>query len=386
MSLQKSLAKVQKWKKDLTPQTKLARRAWCTIGYQHWGSKESKDITDDISKYLLDVTFTDNLSGTVDDVAISLEDRGRLWVGDWYPVKGSLLEVAINTVAWEKLWDEQFTLPIGKFEIDEFEGSSLPDVVKIKGVAIIGSTDLREKKKDKSWKATTLKAIATEKAKDNKLKLVWDADFDPPLKDASQSAESDLAFLQKLCNDAGFSLKVSTEQLIIFDDYKYENVKPKVIIRRPGGQYQPVQTKEGEQPPLIITRALSYSYKSKTREVYRACHVKYTNKDKKTVIEDTFEDPDRKGHTYLAVLEVNEQVKDKAEAKRLAKKKLREANKEADTMSFSFPGNPLIMASVTVKLEGFGVFDGNYLITKATHTLGANYSTSIDVRRCLNGY
>ena len=55
-------------------------------------------------------------------------------------------------------------------------------------------------------------------------------------------------------------------------------------------------------------------------------------------------------------------------------------------MSFSFPGNPLIMASVTVKLEGFGVFDGNYLITKATHTLGANYSTSIDVRRCLNGY
>ena len=83
----------------------------------------------------------------------------------------------INTVAWEKLGDEQFTLPIGKFEIDEFEGSSLPDVVKIKGVAIIGSTDLREKKKDKSWKTTTLKAIATEKAKDNKLKLVWDADL-----------------------------------------------------------------------------------------------------------------------------------------------------------------------------------------------------------------
>ena len=76
------------------------------------------------------------------------------------------------------------------------------------------------RKKDKSWKATTLKAIATEKAKDNKLKLVWDADFDPPLKDASQSAESDLAFLQKLCNDAGFSLKVSTEQVIIFKEYK----------------------------------------------------------------------------------------------------------------------------------------------------------------------
>jgi len=125
--------------------------------------------------------------------------------------------------------------------------------------------------------------------------------FDPPLKDASQSAESDLAFLQKLCNDAGFSLKVSTEQLIIFDDYKYENVKPKVIIRRPGGQYQPVQTKEGEQPHLIITRAISYSYKSKTREVYRACHVKYTNKDKKTVMRIRLKILTVRGHTYLPV-------------------------------------------------------------------------------------
>ena len=305
MQLQKSLAKVNKWKKDLTPQTKLARRAWCTIGYQHWGTKESKDITEDISKYLLDITYTDNLSGTV-DVSLSLEDRGRLWVGDWYPTKGSLLEVAINTVAWDSLDDKQFTLPVGQFEIDEFEGSSLPDVVKIKGVAVIGTTDLREKKKDESWKDTTLKAIATEKAKANNLKLVWDTDFDPPLKDASQSAESDLAFLQKLCNDAGFSLKVSTEQLIIFDDYKYEIVKPTVVIRRPGGQYQPIQVKEGEQ--------------------------------------------------------------------------------EADTMSLSLPGHPLLMAAITVKMEGFGVFDGNYLITKATHTVGAHYSTSVELRRCLHGY
>lgn len=137
---------------------------------------------------------------------------------------------------------------------------------------------------------------------------------------------------------------------------------------------------------MLVTKALSYSYKSKTREVYRACHVKYTDKDKKSVIEGTFEDPDRKDKTYLAVLEVNTQVKDNAEALRLAKKKLREANKEADTMSLSLPGHPLLMAAITVKMEGFGVFDGNYLITKATHTVGAHYSTNVELRRCLHGY
>ena len=77
---------------------------------------------------------------------------------------------------------------------------------------------------------------------------------------------------------------------------------------------------------------------------------------------------------------------DIADAERLAKKRLREQNSEEITGTFDMVGNPLMLASVTLNIAGFGAFDGQYIITRAQHDLGAGYSTSIDVRRCLDGY
>ena len=101
------------------------------------------------------------------------------------------------------------------------------------------------------------------------------------------------------------------------------------------------------------------------------------------MIEATFTDPSKKeGKT----LQVNEQVKSVAEAERLARRKLREKNKEETTGSFEVLGNFNLISSLTVKVKGFGSFDGNYLITSAKHSLGSGYTTSIDIRRCLSGY
>ena len=70
----------------------------------------------------------------------------------------------------------------------------------------------------------------------------------------------------------------------------------------------------------------------------------------------------------------------------LAKKKLREANKDEFTGGFSTIGNFQLVAGIVIKLDGYGKFDGNYLITKANHEIGGSYTTNIEVRRCLNGY
>ena len=111
--------------------------------------------------------------------------------------------------------------------------------------------------------------------------------------------------------------------------------------------------------------------------------MRYQHGKKKEVVEATYTDPDKKeGKT----LEVREQVETIAEAQRLAKKKLREKNCKEWTGSFTVPGNLNLVAAVTVKLSGFGQFDGKYIITRASHSVGSGYQTSIDVRRCLNGY
>ena len=51
---------------------------------------------------------------------------------------------------------------------------------------------------------------------------------------------------------------------------------------------------------------------------------------------------------------ITAKVKNVGEAKKLAEKYLRLANKYAKTAEFELPGNPALPAGVTVELAGFG--------------------------------
>ncbi len=105
--------------------------------------------------------------------------------------------------------------------------------------------------------------------------------------------------------------------------------------------------------------------------------------DSGTNIEATFTDPNK---TEGKTLQVKEQVKSIPEAEKLAKKKLREKNQEEWTMTVDAMGDFYLVAALTVNVVGFGKFDGKYIITSAKHNLGNGYTTSIELRRCLDGY
>jgi phage protein D len=107
-------------------------------------------------------------------------------------------------------------------------------------------------------------------------------------------------------------------------------------------------------------------------------------KDKdKEVIEAEFQDPNRStGKT----LEIDEQVENIPEAEKLAKKKLRDANKDAVTASIGMQGDFRLMAGVLIQLKGYGKFDGKYIITRANHDISESYRTNIEMRQCLSGY
>lgn len=72
--------------------------------------------------------------------------------------------------------------------------------------------------------------------------------------------------------------------------------------------------------------------------------------------------------------------------RKTGKEKLREKNREEVTMSIDSMGNFNLLASETVNIFGFGRFDGKYIIVTARHDIGNGYTTSIDLRRCLDGY
>nr|DAW16930.1 MAG TPA: tail protein [Caudoviricetes sp.] len=362
-------------------QEHLGRRAWLQVTYN------SKDISEALAQYLISASYTDNLSGQVDDISLTLEDKAGLWQSDWMPVKGATLDITLCTYNWQGLYDGEFDTTLGTFEVDEIEMTSAPDVVNIKAVAISVGDDstLRSTLRSKTWENISVRKVANDIAWENGMKLFWDCDDNPDIDKLEQNDESDLSVLQKVCDDAGFALKITTDTIIVFDEAKYEQAEPVIEIYHPGtNTIADVAEADGTPTPDRIFHSTGYSFKTKIRDVYKKCHIKYTNDQDKSVIESTFTDPNKSNG---ATLEIHQQVTSQAEADRLAKKKLREKNRDECTGSYSLDGCQFLCAGETIEMIGFGVFSGRYIVTQAKHDIsGSGYVTSIDVRRCLIGY
>lgn len=347
-----------------------ARRISAIIKYNN------KDISVDISKYLKSISYTDNLSGEADDLQITLEDKAGLWQSTWIPEKGALLDVMLQQKYWQTLSELPQSLRLGLFEIDEITSSGYPSEVQIKAVSVPDNNTLRGTERSRSWEKAKLQVIANDIASAAGMSLFWDTEENPVLDRAEQTEQSDLSFLYAICKDKGLALKISDKKIIIFDEAKYEAEKAKITIVKPGTVYK----KESGMKYLFV--GTGYSLRTKIRDIYAACRVSYQQGSSKSNIEATYTVAGKKGKT----LQVNEQVESVAAALNLAKKRLREKNKDEVTGSLNMLGNFILLSGVTVNLLGFGAFDDKYLITRASHDIGSGYTTNIDVRRCLNGY
>ena len=347
-----------------------ARRILTIIKYNN------KDISADFSKYLKSISYTDNLSGEADDLQITLEDKAGLWQSTWMPEKGALLDVMLQQKYWQTLSALPQSLRLGLFEIDEITSSGYPSEVQIKAVSVPDNNTLRGTERSRSWEKAKLQVIANDIASAAGMSLFWDTEENPVLDRAEQTEQSDLSFLYAICKDKGLALKISDKKIIIFDEAKYEAEKAKITIVKPGTVYK----KESGMKYLFV--GTGYSLRTKIRDIYAACRVSYQQGSSKSNIEATYTAAGKKGKT----LQVNEQVESVAEALDLAKKRLREKNKDEVTGSLNMLGNFVLLSGVTVNLLGFGAFDDKYLITRASHDIGSGYTTNIDVRRCLNGY
>jgi len=334
-----------------------ARRARLQISYQN------KDITADLQPDLLSWSYTDNLSGQADDLQIKVKDEDKRWIGPWMPDHGAELTGKIVREHWEQDGKVD-ALPIGKFEIDEVDISGPPSAATIKGISVPESSSLRGQEKYRAWEKVKLSVIAKDIAGKAKLRLIYQVDDDPEYDRVEQSGETDLAFLMRLCNDAGLCLKITGSDMVIFDEEEYEK-KPAVATIRP-------------------EHVKSYQGKRTTQGLYRACRVVYHSSKGKKKIDYTFTPPNapKTGRT----LHVNQQVSSVKEAQRLAKKKLREANRNAVTFSLTMPGDTRFAAGITIDLAGFGKIDGKYIITRAVHSQSNGYEVQLDLRRCLEGY
>lgn len=371
-------------KNAVTQQTGYARRAYPKVIYN------KVDISEALKPYLKSVEYTDMLTGQADDLQLTLEDRDGLWLEAWFPDKGATLTASILTQYWTAPTDAEKELPLGLFEIDEIECSAIPSETKIKAVSVPNNTTLRGEGRTRSWEGYTIQKIAQDIANNAGMQLNFSSKDNPTLERVEQTEQSDLAFLDKLCQDNGLSLKVTDNQIVIFDMADMEAAEPSLIFVRPTMKGLDTSVSidvnsndMNSESTLKRLKPTSWRFTSSVRDVYKSCTVEHSQGKKKAKISATFTDPNK---TEGKMLLVKKDVKSVEEAERMARKELREKNKDEVTGSITCMGDTNLSAGLTVTVKGFGKFDGKYILSQVKHSLGSGYTCSVDLRRCLNGY
>ena len=185
-----------------------------------------------------------------------------------------------------------------------------------------------------------------------------------------QTKTSDSQFLETLCHNAGISLKMTDNTVVLFDQAAYEARPAVCAIRRGDGTYTKYKLSAGTADTK-----------------YASCRVSYTPPGGGCIqgiarVEDY--NADAKNNQQL---EITAKVDSQEEARALAAKLLRRHNRYATTASFTLPGAYSLVAGVTVMLERWGAWNGKYIVSQAKHTVsGGGYVVDVKLRKVLEGY
>lgn len=357
-----------------------------------------QDVSQDVLPDLLSFSYTDKESGEADEISLTLKDETGKWAATWKPDGGEIIDAYLATGRVNSpVVDE---LHCGRFFVDSMTVRGAPRTFDMQAVSTPMGAPLRRKQVTKAWESRTLRGIAQEICTENGLTLFFDVEEDPKYDRRDQKEESNLAFLHRLCEDEGFSIKMTDQKVVIFDQRSYESKSSIKTIT------------------LGVSDVLSWSFNSQQSETYKTCVVAWRDLKKKaadsaggydfskpgTPAGSSEEDlaalrtPDYRAQKNQAVnyysftdpnadpngqeYRVRKRVTSKSEAERLAKSTLRKLNLRRVTGSLTMVGDPSLLAGCVIECRGFGSFDGNFIIESSTHDVsGLGYTTTVNLRR-----
>lgn len=320
------------------------------IGYQ------GRDLTADLSPYVLGVTWTDYLSGQSDEISIELEDTDDKWLGVWYPVKGDALTLSMT-------YPGQAPLNCGSFEVDEINANGPPSVVVIRGLSAGVSKGVRTRK-GVAYENTTLAEIARQVAKRNKLELVGEI-RELRIDRITQFQERDLAFITRVGRQYGYAVKLRENKLIFTAKAALRDGVPVRSIRR--------------------QECSRYDFKDKIKDVFRTAKNTHHDPDTQQTIRSQVEDsraPDSPAgmETSADELRINQRAPDADSAQAQADAALGDANDERAGGNLTLPADRRLVAGAVVTLDAsWGRFAGAYLINQARHNKRRSSGTTADI-------
>ena len=329
------------------------------------------DITNEAAMDLLSFSWTDS-EGETDNLELQLQDRNHIWLQKWLSASVNNIGLEISAkITYYNGRGGSTSVETGKFELDsvQADGGSSGSTVTISGTSLDYGSSLRKTEKDKSWENYTLQGIASELAGTGGLELVYETSSNPEYELAEQDGETDVEFLERLCEAAGLSLKFAAGQMIIYDIADYEAKDAVRTVNMKDGTYTDYSLQTGEAETAYTSVEVRYTDPA-TGTVYDEVYVDDSSAD-----EDE-DEANRLVVTYLAVTSASDAL-EKAEYL------CRLHNQFQKTAEFTVPGDPNAAVALCWEIAGFGLWDGKYIITQATHTVDSSgYRTSVSLRAC----
>lgn len=317
---------------------------------------DNKNITSDISKYLMSITYNDKTDGESDDIEIELEDVDALWRNSWYPEKGASLKVSIGD------------LKCGVFEIDEIEVKGPPSTVNIRGAAIGIKNSLRTRKSD-AHENKTIKQIAETVAQKNGLTITGEIP-DITIGRVTQNKETDLGFLKRISREYGIIFSVRGQNMTFTSVYDLQG--------------------RASSTTLDITELATYSLKDKSDAPKESKSI-HSNAKKNEKIEankqyaewektEGYKYPDTKSGDQSITYSKSENKK-QAEAKAKAVMHLSAQNQFEGTVEFGGDNIKinLMVAGNNFQLTGAGILSGKYHIQSSSHKLDKSGARTVSV-------
>jgi phage protein D len=310
-------------------------------------------ITAKIETMVESIIYTSHAGGAAPELEIELEDSRKRWQGPWFPTRGDIVDVSIG-------YDGALA-PCPSFQVDEVELKVAPDTVHLRCIAAY-ITDAMRTPNSTSYDGQTLVGAAKTIAAKfgftlNSAAVSPDVSF----KVLRQNQESDLEFLQRIAGEHNYEFTIRGTMMIFHSRPALEQRQSVGVINR--------------------TDVLpGFSFKAKTRRIYKGCQVNYFDPATKKLISQSV--PASPAVPTGDTIKLVRRCEDGQQAKLKAQAELHRRNMLQATGSGDIVGTTKFTGGLIFTANGFGIFDGNHFIMSARHhlTRDGGYKTGLETR------
>lgn len=296
------------------------------------------DITDSVD--LESCVLYDRYGGLLDNIKMVINDKDIKW-SKYKVKKGDKIIIKTDGYSTGAMYIDKFDEKDERFIIDATSLKSSKKVVK-----------------SKAWSNVRLSEILNDCAGNNGLKLKTYGISDHTYESLVRIQKTDLEFTSKICQREGYSVKVDNDCLVVFNEKYMESQNSNLTITPDDVRYNYDFSQSGN-----CVSSVTVSCYNITKGM-----IKYTAVDRNIV-----------GSSKV----ITEKVSSQAEAMRFAYGHLRNYNKNHIIGRMQIPYNAGISGGTVLKADGFGDYDGNYIVTEVAHNVKREF-TSIKIRRVLN--